>query len=303
MSDAKSGSTPIEATGGYAGASEEAIAFHYDVGTDFYRLWLDPLLVYSAARWRGPLDRGPASALSLDEAQIAKLDFHLDAVRSGACRTLLDIGCGWGALLKRSRDRGVERAIGLTLSRDQAAYIAGQAWPGVEVRRESYEVYVPDGAIDGIVSVGAFEHFVRPGYAPDHRLAIYRRFFESCHGWLRKGGFLSLQSICWGYVDRAYAAKAVPTYVFPDSDLPWPSEVFEAANPFFDVIYAESRAEDYALTLRAWLTRLRAHKAEIVAGPGGAKVFDHFEKYLRRCTYAFENNTVTLMRFVMARRG
>jgi len=295
--------TPTVPEGGYAGASAEAIAYHYDVGTDFYRLWLDPLLIYSAARWRGPLDRGPMVVRSLEDAQRAKLDFHLDGVRVGECKTLLDVGCGWGALLKRGLDRGVERAIGLTLSADQAAHIEAQRWPGFEVRRESYEVFAPEGPVDGIVSVGAFEHFVRPGYDAAHRQGVYRGFFERCHGWLRKGGALSLQSICWGYVDRAYAAKAVPTYVFPDSDLPWPNEVFEAANPFFDVVYAESRAEDYALTLREWLKRLRAHKAEIIADHGGEKIFDHYEKYLRRCTYAFENNTVTLMRFVMARRN
>ncbi len=302
MSSTNPDNTPARPEGGYAGASDEAIAFHYDVGTDFYRLWLDPRLIYSAARWRGPLDRGPMPRVSLETAQLAKLDFHLDAVRVEECKTLLDVGCGWGAVLKRALDRGAERATGLTLSRDQAQHVRSQGWPGADVRLESYEVFTPDGPIDGIISIGAFEHFVRPGYEPAHRQGVYRNFFERCHGWLRKGGALSLQSICWGYVDRAYAAKAVPTYVFPDSDLPWPNEVFEAANPFFDVVYAESRAEDYALTLRAWLKALRAQKAEIVASHG-EKIFDHYEKYLRRCTYAFENNTVTLMRFVMARRG
>jgi cyclopropane-fatty-acyl-phospholipid synthase len=302
MSNTPSGNLPPAPDGGYAGASAEAIAFHYDVGTDFYSLWLDPLLVYSAARWRGPLDRGPSPVRSLEEAQLAKLDFHLDAVRPAECRTLLDIGCGWGALLKRALDRGFERCTGLTLSADQAAHVDAQRWPGVDVRRESYEVYAPADPVDAIVSIGAFEHFVRPGYEPAHKLGVYRSFFERCRGWLRKDGVLSLQSICWGYVDRAYAAKAVPTWVFPDSDLPWPSEVFEAANPVFDVIYAESRGEDYALTLREWLRRLRARKAEII-GAHGDKLFDHYEKYLRRCTYAFENKTVTLMRFVMARRS
>ncbi len=287
---------------GYAGAPPEAIQFHYDVGVDFYRIWLDPLLVYSAARWRGPLEQGPPSIRTLEEAQLAKLDFHLDAVRVQECASLLDVGCGWGALMKRARDRGVERAVGLTLSQDQEDYVRTQQWSGIEVRRESYEVFAPEQPFDAIVSIGAFEHFVRPGYEPAQRQAIYRNFFERCRGWLRKGGVLSLQSICWGYVDRAYAAKAVPVWIFPDSDLPWPSEVFEAANPFFDVIYAESRGEDYALTLREWLKRLRANKAEIIAAHG-EKLFDQYEKYLRRCTYAFENNTVTLMRFVMSRRG
>jgi cyclopropane-fatty-acyl-phospholipid synthase len=298
-----SDNAPIAPAGGNAGASAEAISFHYDVGTEFYRLWLDPQLIYSAARWRGPLDARSSMLRTLEAAQLAKLDFHLDGVRVDECESLLDIGCGWGAVMRRALDRGVRRAVGLTLSNDQQAHIRAQQWPGAEVRYESYEVFAPEQPFDGIISVGAFEHFVRPGYEPAHRQAIYRNFFERCRGWLRKDGNLSLQSICWGYVDRAYAAKAVPTYVFPDSDLPWPNEVFEAANPSFEIVYAESRGEDYALTLREWLKRLRAHKAEIIADHGGERIFDHYEKYLRRCIYAFENKTVTLMRFVMTRRA
>jgi cyclopropane fatty-acyl-phospholipid synthase-like methyltransferase len=75
MSDGRSDGAPPVPEGGYAGASAAAIEFHYDVGTDFYRLWLDPLLVYSAGRWRGPLEHGTPPRRSLEEAQRASSIF------------------------------------------------------------------------------------------------------------------------------------------------------------------------------------------------------------------------------------
>src|SRR5579872_6969858 len=84
-----------------SGASAEAIRHHYDVGTEFFRTWLGDELVYSAARWSDPLGEGPLLS-SLERAQIAKLDFHLRAVRAGTGKSLLDIGFGWGALMRRA---------------------------------------------------------------------------------------------------------------------------------------------------------------------------------------------------------
>ena len=98
----------------WSGASPEAIRFHYDVGTEFFRTWLGDELVYSAGRWQEPLT-GERIATTLEEAQVAKLDFHLGAVNAGVGRTLLDIGCGWGALMRRAIARyGAKEASGIT---------------------------------------------------------------------------------------------------------------------------------------------------------------------------------------------
>jgi cyclopropane-fatty-acyl-phospholipid synthase len=83
-----------------SGASAEAICYHYDGGTEFYRLWLDHKLTYSAARWGDPC-RIAAGPVSLELAQDAKLDFHLKALGIGRGDSLLDIGCGWGSMLRR----------------------------------------------------------------------------------------------------------------------------------------------------------------------------------------------------------
>jgi cyclopropane-fatty-acyl-phospholipid synthase len=96
-----------------AGASPDAIRSHYDAGNAFYAAWLDPSMTYSAARWTGA-GRGPRS---LEEAQAAKLDWHLDSasVRPGA--QILDVGCGWGSLLARAiGERKAARAVGVTPS-------------------------------------------------------------------------------------------------------------------------------------------------------------------------------------------
>ena len=111
--DASRAPTGIAATGG---ATQQAIEHHYDVGRDFFRLWLDERMVYSCALWTGPLDD------DLDAAQVAKLDWHASVARADGVARALDVGCGWGAMLRYLTDeRHVGRVTGLTLSSDQAA--------------------------------------------------------------------------------------------------------------------------------------------------------------------------------------
>lgn len=91
------------------GASAEAIQAHYDISNEFFRLWLDPTLSYSAALWE--------DGDTLEEAQLRKIDFHLESAQARGAHNLLDVGCGWGSLLRRSLEHwGVHRAVGLCLS-------------------------------------------------------------------------------------------------------------------------------------------------------------------------------------------
>jgi cyclopropane-fatty-acyl-phospholipid synthase len=113
------------------GASAAAIQYHYDIGNDFYHLWLDPTKTYTCALWD--------SATDIEQAQIAKLDYHIQEARASHSKRVLDIGCGWGCALHRLVTAAdVEQAVGLTLSRSQAAYIRAQSWPDVTVLLESW---------------------------------------------------------------------------------------------------------------------------------------------------------------------
>ena len=144
---------------GAPGASREAIRAHYDAGEDFFALWLGPELVYSAALFQDGDD--------LATAQIRKLDHHIAAAHAAGAARVLDVGCGWGAMLRRLvRHAGVGQAVGLTLSAAQAAWIGRTPTAGITVREESWRDHVPPAPYDAIISVGAFEHFAQPGMAP-----------------------------------------------------------------------------------------------------------------------------------------
>ncbi|MCA6358258.1 MAG: class I SAM-dependent methyltransferase [Phenylobacterium sp.] len=158
------------------GASRQAIEYHYDLGREFYGLWLDPSLTYSAAMF--------APDLGLEAAQARKIDFHLDNVDITRCARLLDVGCGWGGVLTRAVERrpGL-KATGLTLSPDQAAHVDARGLPGVKVRLEDWRGHAPEGRYDGIVTIGAFEHFAGPGLQSHEKIAVYREFFRTCRTW------------------------------------------------------------------------------------------------------------------------
>jgi cyclopropane-fatty-acyl-phospholipid synthase len=116
------------------GGSASAVQYHYDVGREFYRLWLDETLTYSCALWD---EASPDE--ELHGAQLRKIDHHLAQARAERAKAVLDVGCGWGGLIRRLTERHQpEHVVGLTLSEDQAAYVRGMSIPNVEIRLESW---------------------------------------------------------------------------------------------------------------------------------------------------------------------
>ncbi|HEX3731718.1 MAG TPA: cyclopropane-fatty-acyl-phospholipid synthase family protein [Mycobacteriales bacterium] len=292
-----------------ATTSADDIEFHYDVGNDFYALWLDETLTYSAALWDGIGQQEPEGA-ALARAQRAKFAHHLDLAKAPEGNAsadgfrLLDVGCGWGGLLDYAVGTGrATEATGLTLSRAQFEHVAASTRPGVEVALEGWEKHRPARSYDGIVSVGAFEHFVTASTPSDERVGAYESYFERCHGLLRPGGSMSLQTIAYDGV--AGQAGPVGSFItgdiFPGGTLPRLAEIAAACDAYFAVRVLRSCADDYARTLAVWYARLsRAH--EQAQALVGSEVVRRYRLYLRACETTFRRGGATLYRIGLERR-
>jgi cyclopropane-fatty-acyl-phospholipid synthase len=280
----------------YLGAGPASIRHHYDVGNEFWRIWLDPTMSYSCAMWEDPDD-------DLERAQRRKLDFHVDQARAAGAPRVLDVGCGWGAMLMHLvGSYGVKHAVGLTLSDAQAEYLQGIAPKNVEVWVRNWSDYDPPEPFDAIISVGAFEHFARQGLSADEQIEAYRRFFRSCRNWLKPGGRLSLQTIAYGDIprDRPLRDRFIVDQVFPDSELPRLADIARAAEMELEIEKVRNDRDDYVKTLRAWLDRLRAQRVDAVA-VSSEEVVAWCERYLRTFAHSFELGAFTLLRLTMRR--
>lgn len=273
---------PAERTG----ASPEAIISHYDMGNDFFRLVLDPEMIYSCALFKGDDD--------LATAQRHKLDHHIEAAGATNAARVLDIGCGWGAMLRRLvDDAGVTHAVGLTLSPSQARWIRDGGNPKIEVREQDWRDHKPERRYDAIISVGAFEHFVQKGLDPATKLNAYREFFAHCDGMLAIDGKMSLQTIA--YSERTMVQPLLDK-TFPESDLPLEWEPIAAAEGMFSLIAARNDADHYYRTLVLWEQNLLANYDQAVALVGKTNT-DEFRRYLRMSAAGFRAGMVSLMRY------
>ncbi|MZE75797.1 methyltransferase domain-containing protein [Streptomyces sp. SID5475] len=268
-----------------------AVSHHYDVGNDFYALVLGPSLVYSCAYWTEGAD--------LEAAQRDKLDLVCRklALRPGS--RLLDVGCGWGALvLHAAREYGV-RAVGITLSSEQAAHarkwIAEEGLADrVEIRVQDYRE-VPDGPYDAIASIGMAEHVGS---------ARYRAYAGVLHGLLRPGGRLLNHQIARRPEpdEEEYRIDAfIDAYVFPDGELaPVGSTVSRLEEAGFEVRDVEAIREHYALTLRQWVARLERDwpRAVRMVSPGRARVW---RLYMAASALSFERNRIGVNQILAVR--
>jgi cyclopropane-fatty-acyl-phospholipid synthase len=238
---------------------QRAIRFHYDVSNDFYRLWLGRHMVYSCAYFRSPKD-------DLDAAQEQKLDYICRKLRLRPGQRLLDIGCGWGALIiHAARNFGVQ-AEGITLSEPQAKWARSRAAEAgltsqVTVGVRDYREIGANGSerYDAIASVGMAEHVGR-GRLPGYFRAVYRA--------LKPGGVFLNQAIGEGVVPRPdnKSGSFIEQYVFPDGDFPpLPTMLAAAESAGFEIRDVENLREHYVLTLRHWLGWLEASHVEALS--------------------------------------
>jgi cyclopropane-fatty-acyl-phospholipid synthase len=271
----------------------EAVRYHYDTGNDFYAAWLDPTMTYSCALWTCTDD--------LETAQRQKLAWHASALGAKSGDVILDIGCGWGSMMRYLRDQHkVRRVLGLTLAEEQARQIARWREFGLSATVEDWRNHCPSSTYDGIVSIGAFEHFASPSLTATDRLDLYRQFFATCHDWLKPGGALSLQTIIYGSLNKAAFSSFIREQIFPDAELPTYDEILEAASSYFDVFTEMRDGAGYARTCQVWLQRLRQQKAHCGAN---AERYMRYLRYLKISEASFNRGKIDLLRIGFRRRA
>jgi cyclopropane-fatty-acyl-phospholipid synthase len=225
----------------------QAVSFHYDVSNDFYRLWLDPAMIYSCAYFKSPDD-------DLNTAQAQKLDYICRKLRLRPGERLLDIGCGWGGLIiHAARYHGVQ-AVGITLSEQQRAFAQKRIndvglSSHCEVQLLDYRDAAQLGEFEKLVSVGMVEH-VGENALPE--------YFRCAFQLLKPGGvFLNHGIGRAGNRQKSAEQAFTDVYVFPDGELiPLSTTLHCAEEAGFEVRDVENLREHYFLTLRHWLRHM-----------------------------------------------
>jgi len=261
----------------------QAIAHHYDVSNDFYRLFLGETMTYSCAYFSTP-------QTPLADAQRAKYDLICRKLGLRPGMRLLDVGCGWGGMVMHAAEHYGVHAVGVTVSQRQVDYgreavAAAGLGDRVEIRFQDYRD-VHDGPFDAISSIGMVEH-VGAVQLPE--------YFGRLYGQLRPGGRLLNHGICWPRGSAGLKRTSfVANYVFPDGELHEVGLVAQAMQARgFEMRDDESLREHYALTLRHWVGNLEEHwdEAVSIAGAGRARVW---RLYMAGSALNFESGNITV---------
>ena len=279
------------------GSDKGEVQFHYDISNEFFKLWQDPTQTYSCAYFE-------RDDMTLEEAQLAKVDLALGKLGLQPGMTLLDIGCGWGSMIMRAVERYDVNVIGLTLSENQRRHIEEHWFANSnsprhkEVRLQPWEEF--DGKVDRIVSIGAFEHF---GFGK------YDDYFKKTFSWLPDDGVMLLHTIIVPE-DEEVKAKGLPLKmstvrfikfimdeIYPGGRLPLASMVKQhATNAGFDVTREQHLQPHYVRTLDTWAANLEAKKDEAIAVTND-EVYERFHRYLTGCADLFRGGFTDVCQF------
>jgi cyclopropane-fatty-acyl-phospholipid synthase len=276
----------------------ENVQAHYDLSDEFFRLFLDPTQTYSCAYFE-------RDDMTLEEAQIAKIDLSLGKLGLEPGMTLLDIGCGWGATLKRALEKYDVNVVGLTLSKNQQAHVEdllgkSHSPRSTRVLLEGWEQF--SEPVDRIVSIGAFEHFGRDRYD---------EFFKMAYASLPSNGVMLLHTIIKPS-DEQFAERGLPLTmtklkffkfimdeIFPGGMLPFAATVQECAEQAgFELTRTQPLRLHYARTLEIWANALEARKDEAIAIQS-QEVYDRYMRYLTGCAELFNEGYTDICQFTL----
>ena len=266
--------------------SFDKIQAHYDISDDFFALFQDPTRTYSCAYFDRP-------DLTLEEAQYAKIDLNLNQLDLKPGMTLLDIGCGWGATMKRAVERFDVNVIGLTLSKNQRArceHVLDEldTTRSRQVRLYGWEDFTEP--VDRIVSVEAFEHFGHENYDD---------FFKRCFDITPDDGRMTVQSSVSYHpfemagrgkkltFETARFIKFMATEIFPGGRLPSTQMMVDHGRKAgFVVPEPLSLCQHYIKTLRIWGDALETKRDQAIEITS-EEVYDRYMRYLRGCAHYF----------------
>jgi cyclopropane-fatty-acyl-phospholipid synthase len=273
---------------------------HYDLSDDFYRLFLDPSQTYSCAYFE-------RDDMTLEEAQLAKVDLSLGKLGLEPGMTLLDVGCGWGATLRRAIEKYDVNVIGLTLSKNQADHVQ-KSFDALDTPRSrrvllnGWEQF--HEPVDRIVSIGAFEHF---GFER------YDDFFKMAWDALPAGGTMMLHTIVVPSnqeladrgikmtMTRARFALFMMNEIFPGGRLPTVAIVEDhATRGGFEITRVQPLRLHYARTLDFWAEALENRKEDAVAIQS-EEVYDRYMKYLTGCAELFREGACDVAQFTLVK--
>jgi len=271
---------------------------HYDLSDGFFRLFLDPTQTYSCAYFE-------REDMTLEEAQIAKIDLALGKLGLQPGMTLLDVGCGWGATIRRAIEKYDVNVVGLTLSKNQAAHVQKSldemdSPRSKRVVLNGWEQF--DEPVDRIVSIGAFEHFGHDRYDD---------FFTMARNVLPDDGVMLLHTIT-GLTPAEMAERGMPltfelarfikfimTEIFPGGRLPTIGMVEERSTKAgFNLTRNQSLQLHYARTLDLWAAALEAHKNEAIAIQS-EEIYERYMKYLTGCAKNFRIGYTDVNQFTL----
>ncbi|WP_127471539.1 SAM-dependent methyltransferase [Thiomicrorhabdus aquaedulcis] len=277
--------------------SQKNISFHYDLGNDFYALWLDKTMSYSSGFFADD-----QHTLSLEQAQHLKYQRMLNALNVQADQRILEIGCGWGGMMEATLQRGAH-IKGLTLSHAQQAYTqtrltkldtveATNTKPSFEVALQDYRLETD--TYDCIISIEMFEAVGKE---------YWDTYFAQLQANLKPGGKAALQIIT---IDEQHAQQYqssvdfIQTYIFPGGLLPSLSQLSQLAHQHqFELIQVDDFGTDYAKTCQLWKTEFNRH-SESLARMGYDLAFQKlWNYYLDYCTVGFETQHISVCQIVL----